>query len=87
MVKIAKILNFRDLALLDPWDLIFTSMTFTIELNGKDMGLYDLVYLLYIIPASLVEIFHLQGGQNSKKLNFTDIAPLDLMFTSMILDI
>ena len=84
MVKIAEILNFPDRA---PLDLIFTSMTFTFELNGKDMGLYDLVYLAYIIPASLVEIFHQQGGQNSKKLNFIDIAPLDLMFTSIILEI
>ena len=83
-LQVAKILDFPDL---DPSDLIFRPMTFTFELNGKDMGLYHLLYLVYIISASLVEIFLLQGSQNSKQMNFTDIAPLDLIFTSMILEI
>ena len=68
--------------------IILTNMTFTYKFDGKDIYTDHLHHLRYINPLSLVELFHLQVGQNSRKLNFPELprnAQLDLILTSMTL--
>ena len=67
------------------FDLILNLTTLTIEFYSKDICVDHFLHPRYIIPVTLVDIFQLWVGQNSKKLKFSDVAPLDLIMTFIIL--
>ena len=63
------------------FDLISLLTTLTIEFYSKDICVHHFLHPRYIIPVTLVDIFQLWVGQNSKKLKFSNVAPLDLIMT------